>query len=114
MTSSQAPTAPLVEQAAFKVDLPDEQEAKYERITRRLQEVTSAEIMRKVLSEGRSPVGYWGQSKLTCHQHMLTVDRQCYHWAATYRLLCPVPQDRRFLDSGCEGEQRRATRADFC
>jgi tyrosyl-tRNA synthetase len=44
------------------ISLDVEQERKYERITKSLQEVTSAEILRKVLSEGRSLVGYWGRS----------------------------------------------------
>jgi len=43
------------------ISLTKEQEEKYERITRSLQEVTSAEILRKVLSEDRTPVAYWGE-----------------------------------------------------
>jgi tyrosyl-tRNA synthetase len=43
-----------------KIQLNAEQEAQYERITRNLQEVTSAEVLRKVIAEGRTPRAYWG------------------------------------------------------
>ncbi|EIW70785.1 phosphoribosylaminoimidazolesuccinocarboxamide synthase [Tremella mesenterica] len=42
------------------ITLSPEAEAKYERIIRRLQEVTSGEIIRKVLSEGETVRAYWG------------------------------------------------------
>lgn len=106
MSAAPAPTiVPLVEQAAFKVDLAEEQEAKYERITRRLQEVTSAEIMRKVLSENRSPVGYWGVLEgQICYRVKLKMYRQCHHRETTYRLLCAIPQDCRLSDGWGPGE----------
>jgi len=44
------------------VQLTAEQEATYEKITRNLQEVTSAEVLRKVIAEGRAPKAYWGLS----------------------------------------------------
>ena len=40
--------------------LSPEAEARYERITRNLAEMTSLEIMRKQLSEGGVLKGYWG------------------------------------------------------
>jgi tyrosyl-tRNA synthetase len=42
------------------IALSPEQEARYERITRNLQEVTSGDIIRKVLAEGETPRAYWG------------------------------------------------------
>ena len=42
--------------------LSPEQEAKYQRIFRNLQEYTSAEIIRKVLSDGEVPRAYWGSA----------------------------------------------------
>ncbi|KAK4687343.1 phosphoribosylaminoimidazole-succinocarboxamide synthase, partial [Tremellales sp. Uapishka_1] len=46
--------------AAPSIKLSSEAEAKYERITRSLQEVTSGEVIRKVLSEERVVKAYWG------------------------------------------------------
>lgn len=42
------------------IALSTEQEARYERITRNLQEVTSGDIIRKVLADGETPRAYWG------------------------------------------------------
>lgn len=42
------------------IALSPEQEARYERITRSLQEVTSGDIIRKVLADGETPRAYWG------------------------------------------------------
>ena len=42
--------------------LSEEGEKQYERITRNLQEVTSAEVLRKVISEGKVPKCYWGEA----------------------------------------------------
>ena len=47
--------------AGPSIELTPEQEAQYERITRNLQEVTSAEILRKVIAEGKVPRAYWGE-----------------------------------------------------
>lgn len=49
-------------EAGPKIELTPEQEAQYERITRNLQEVTSAEVLRKVIAEGKVPRAYWGGS----------------------------------------------------
>lgn len=54
ITSTMQLTAP------HTIPLSDEQEKQYELIVRNLQEVTSADILRKVISE-RAPVGYWGE-----------------------------------------------------
>lgn len=64
-----------------QIALSEEKEAEYERITRNLAEMTSGDILRKVLSEGRTVKCYWG--KLTVPQiceHELKV-RYCYHWS---------------------------------
>jgi tyrosyl-tRNA synthetase len=45
-----------------KIELSAEREAEYERITRNLAEMTSGEILRKVLSEDRTVKCYWGKS----------------------------------------------------
>jgi len=37
-------------------------EERYELITRRLQEVLGADIIKATLAEGRTPKCYWGQS----------------------------------------------------
>ncbi len=44
------------------ISLSPEAEAQYERITRNLAEITSSEIIRKVLSDGEVLRAYWGQS----------------------------------------------------
>jgi tyrosyl-tRNA synthetase len=51
-----------------KIELSAEREAEYERITRNLAEMTSGEILRKVLSEDRTVKCYWGKS---ANRHML-------------------------------------------
>jgi tyrosyl-tRNA synthetase len=53
-------STPSVANTAASIQLTAEQEAKYERITRKLQEVTTAEVVRKVLGEGEVVRGYWG------------------------------------------------------
>ena len=50
------------EVAGPKIELSAEREAEYERITRNLAEMTSGEILRKVLSEDRTVKCYWGES----------------------------------------------------
>jgi hypothetical protein len=50
------------EVAGPKIELSAEREAEYERITRNLAEMTSGEILRKVLSEDRTVKCYWGKS----------------------------------------------------
>ena len=40
----------------------DTAEERYELITRRLQEVLGADIIKAILAEGRTPKCYWGQS----------------------------------------------------
>lgn len=50
------------ETAGSSIQLSPEKEAEYERITRNLAELTSGEIIRKVLSEGKTVKCYWGQS----------------------------------------------------
>ena len=52
-------------EAGPKIELTPEQEAQYERITRNLQEVTSAEVLRKVIAEGNVPRAYWGEFGLS-------------------------------------------------
>lgn len=52
-------TAPK-EVAGPTIQLSAEKEAEYERITRNLAELTSGEIVRKVLSEGKTVKCYWG------------------------------------------------------
>ena len=60
-------------EAGPKVQLSAEQEAQYERITRNLQEVTSAEVLRKVIAEGRTPKAYWGMPIGLLYSRMLTI-----------------------------------------
>lgn len=43
------------------IELSAEKEAEYERITRNLAELTSGEIIRKVLSEDKTVKCYWGE-----------------------------------------------------
>ena len=50
------------EVAGPQIALSKEKEAEYERITRNLAEMTSGEILRKVLSEDRTVKCYWGTS----------------------------------------------------
>jgi hypothetical protein len=50
------------EVAGTSIELSAEKEAEYERITRNLAELTSGEIVRKVLSEGKTVKCYWGES----------------------------------------------------
>ncbi len=50
-----------VADSASKIELSPEAEAQYIRITRNLQEYTSGEIIRKVLSEGKVVKAYWGE-----------------------------------------------------
>lgn len=45
-----------------QIALSAEKEAEYERITRNLAELTSGEILRKVLAEDRTVKCYWGES----------------------------------------------------
>jgi hypothetical protein len=59
------------------ITLSKEQEEKYEIITRSLQEFTSGEILRKVISEDKTPVGYWGELLVLPRRHMLSKDRFC-------------------------------------
>jgi hypothetical protein len=47
------------------ITLSAEQEAQYERITRNLQEVTSGEILRKVIADGKVPKCYWGRFRIS-------------------------------------------------
>jgi tyrosyl-tRNA synthetase len=47
-----------------QIALSAEKEAEYERITRNLAEMTSGEILRKVLAEDRTVKCYWGKSTL--------------------------------------------------
>ena len=58
--------------AGPSIQLSPEQEAKYERITRKLQEVTGGEVIRKVLSEGGVVKAYWGTSESS---HLFGVGR---------------------------------------
>ena len=44
------------------IQLSAEKEAEYERITRNLAELTSGEVIRSVLDEGRTVKCYWGRS----------------------------------------------------
>lgn len=53
------------------VTLSPEQEERYARITRDLQEVTSGDIIRKVLADGETPRLYWGTAttgRRTCQR----------------------------------------------
>lgn len=49
------------ETAGPQIELSAEKEAEYERITRNLAELTSGDIIRKVLSEGKTVKCYWGK-----------------------------------------------------
>lgn len=53
-----------VEVSGPQIELSAEKEAEYERITRNLAEMTSGDILRKVLAEGRTVKCYWGE---LCH-----------------------------------------------
>ena len=53
--------------AAPTITLSPEAEAQYERITRRLQEYTSGEIIREVLSKGETVRAYWGEQSTVCN-----------------------------------------------
>lgn len=65
MAESLAPPA-APEPSAPKIELSAEKEAEYERITRNLAEMTSGEIIRKVLSEGEVVRAYWGELMKPC------------------------------------------------
>jgi hypothetical protein len=70
------------EVAGPQIALSAEKEAEYERITRNLAEMTSGEILRKVLAEDRTVKCYWGKSAEfsgACLQ--LTISRNGYHWS---------------------------------
>lgn len=56
--------AAQAEEKTVTVALNADAEARYERITRNLQEVTSGDIIRKVLAEGETPRAYWGKRHL--------------------------------------------------
>ena len=60
-TGVKEPSGPSIELSA-------EKEAEYARITRNLAELTSGEIIRKVLSEGKTVKCYWGQWLLASMQ----------------------------------------------
>ena len=49
------------EVSGTKIELSAEKEAEYERITRNLAELTSGEVIRKVLSEDKTVKCYWGE-----------------------------------------------------
>lgn len=72
------------EAAGPSIQLSPEKEAEYERITRNLAELTSGEIIRKVLSEGKTVKCYWGMSISASGLaqrnvgEMLTRRRKCY------------------------------------
>ena len=46
------------------VELGKESQLKYDILTRRLQEVLGGDIIKQVLSEGRAPKCYWGESDM--------------------------------------------------
>lgn len=52
--------ASQAEEKTVTIALNADAEARYERITRNLAEVTSGDIIRKVLAEGETPRAYWG------------------------------------------------------
>lgn len=86
------------------IQLSPEAEAQYERITRNLQEVTSGDVIRKVLSEGKVVKAYWGTAP-TGRREFKAVGAA--HWGyvnvcSPYRLLRPVAQDRRLFDCRCQ------------
>lgn len=56
-----SPVQPEASAAVANIELSAEKEAEYERITRNLAEMTSGEIIRKVLSEGEVVRCYWGR-----------------------------------------------------
>lgn len=49
------------------IQLTGEAQAKYERITRNLQEVTSPDVIKKVLQDGKTVKAYWGEFRLHTH-----------------------------------------------
>jgi hypothetical protein len=51
---------------APQIALSAEKEAEYERITRNLAELTSGDIIRKVLAEDRTVKCYWGKLSIFC------------------------------------------------
>ena len=53
-----------VADTSSSIQLSPEAEEKYARITRNLQEVTSGEVIKKVLSEGRVVKAYWGETTI--------------------------------------------------
>lgn len=59
----------------------DSADAKYETITRRLQEVLGADAIKAILAEGRSPKCYFGTIPSDCYcSYNLFTARDCTHW----------------------------------
>lgn len=44
-------------------ELSEESQARYDILTRRLQEVLGGDIIKQILAEGKTPKGYWGESE---------------------------------------------------
>lgn len=75
--------------AGAEIKLSPEKEAEYERIMRNLQESTSGDIIRKVLSDGEVVRAYWGEysraqvpSRVPKSHEVLTSSRICHYWTA--------------------------------
>ena len=103
-------------------------EIKYDLITRRLQEVLGADIIKGILAEGRTPKCYWGEPLmigtglrtssfnisdrnrtnwttyvlgLKCDLNTVNNKRQ-FH--SSYRILRPINEDRGFPARRCRGQ----------
>lgn len=69
------------EVAGPQIELSAEKEAEYERITRNLAEMTSGDVLRKVLSEGRTVKCYWGKLSESLNLWSRADGcRNCYYW----------------------------------
>lgn len=69
-------SVPQSTEAQVTIPLSPEAEAKFHLITRRLQEATSTDIIRKVLSEDRVVKAYWGELRL---QLIFALTSSCTH-----------------------------------
>lgn len=68
-------------------------EAKFELITRRLQEVLGGDLMKAILTEGRTPKCYWGRSAATSRMQQRVLRLWVYCRNCTHRTTCATPSD---------------------
>ncbi|KAF8828128.1 hypothetical protein HHX47_DHR4000500 [Lentinula edodes] len=71
-----------MEDPSSSLDLSPEQNAQYDMITRRLQEVLGGDAIKAILKEGKTPKAYWGAN--------------CTYRKTAYWILCPIDEDCRF------------------